>query len=159
VRPGRSAPGPARTNGNRPQQTNGQQQGAPQPNGNAQHSALDVAPWQQNPPLDHDLMRARKILGPKWEKSIQWNVPLSSLVKSLMDWLYASLEANSDIGLDPREGAIEIEAKIGTLVDSNTGERMVLPVMNAVVLDPRTTERYQFESQMFEVCIVFPSSL
>ncbi|SMY24385.1 unnamed protein product [Zymoseptoria tritici ST99CH_1A5] len=146
--PSKSAATSARTNGDPPLQTNGQQVSPPL-SGNLQ-AALDVLPWQQNPPLDHDLMRARKVLGPKWEKSINWNVPLSSLVKSLMDWTFQSLDANSDIGLDPREGAIEIEAKIGTLVDENTGERMVLPVRNAVVLAPGTENRYQFESQMLE---------
>lgn len=77
------------------------------------------------------------------------NVPITSLVKQVMDWLYVSLDANQDIGLHPREGAIEIEAKIGTLIDRDTGERMRLPVTSATVLDPRN-DRFQFESRMQE---------
>lgn len=77
------------------------------------------------------------------------NVPITSLVKQVMDWLYVSLDLNADIGLHPREGAIEIEAKIGTLIDKDTGDRIRLPVTSAAVLDPRN-DKFQFESQMLE---------
>lgn len=112
----------------------------PQSNGSGAH----------NLPLDNDLIRARRILDPNWEKSMDGKVPITSLVKQVMDWLYVSLENNSDIGLNPRQGAIEIEAKIGTLIDKQTGDRMQLPVTSATVLNPRFDDRFQFESQMLE---------
>lgn len=80
---------------------------------------------------------------------MEGHVPITSLVKQVMDWLYVNLDQNADIGLHPRQGAIEIEAKIGTLIDKTTGDRMALPVTSAAVLDPRI-DRYQFESQMLE---------
>ncbi|CZT18511.1 uncharacterized protein RCC_04356 [Ramularia collo-cygni] len=101
-------------------------------------------------PLDNDLILARRVLDPNWERSMDGKVPITSLVKQVMDWLYVNLSENADIGLDPREGAIEIEAKIGTLIDKQTGDRMALPVTSATVLDPRVNERFQFESQMLE---------
>jgi hypothetical protein len=81
---------------------------------------------------------------------MEGHVPITSLVKKVMDWLYMSLSANADIGLNPREGAIEIEAKIGTLVDGDNRDRLALPVTSATVLDQRTSERTRFESQMLE---------
>lgn len=111
-----------------------------QSNGNVLHDG----------PLDNDLIRARRILDPGWERSMDGNVPITSLVKQVMDWLYVSLDTNADIGLDPREGAIEIEAKIGTLIDKDTGDRMSLPITSATVLETRSNGTYQFESQMLE---------
>ncbi|KAK4508623.1 hypothetical protein PRZ48_002362 [Zasmidium cellare] len=114
------------------------------PNGNQ----AKIPPWQQHPPLDDDLIHARRVLGP-WEKSMRWNVPNPSFNRAVADWLYAQLKANADIGTDPREGTIEIEAKIGTLIDDN-GRRCELPVMNACVIHPNAARRFRFESEMNE---------
>lgn len=117
--------------------------GAPQTNG---------APPQgpQDQPLDEDLMLARSILGP-WEKSIKWNVPTPSLLKLIQDWFWQQLEANADIGNDPRTGAIEIEAKIGTLVRSGEHDRARMDAMNMHIINPTLNKNFRFESRMEEV--------
>lgn len=133
--------GVARTPQPQPQpqpQQNGHQM--PQPNGNGPHNAL----------LDNDLIRARRILDPNWERSMEGHVPITSLVKQVMDWLYVSLDENSDIGLNAREGAIEIEAKIGTLIEKKTGARVSLPITSATVIHPQFNDKLQFESQMLQ---------
>lgn len=125
---------------------------ASQPNGTAIPAQAngDVAPWQRDPPLDDDLIHARRVLG-RWEKSFRWNVPNPAFNRAVADWLYAQLKANDDIGTDPREGVIEIEAKIGTLIDEGTGRRCELPVQNCCVINPAAARRLRFESEMNEV--------
>ncbi|KAF2171937.1 hypothetical protein M409DRAFT_63472 [Zasmidium cellare ATCC 36951] len=127
----------------------------PQPNGvsnarppQANGNQANIPPWQQNPPLDDDLIHARRVLG-RWEKSLKWNVPNPSFNRAVADWLYEQLKNNVDIGTDPQEGTIEIEAKIGTLIDDN-GRRCELPVMNACVIHPAAARRFRFESEMNE---------
>ncbi|CAK3894176.1 mRNA-capping enzyme subunit beta [Lecanosticta acicola] len=150
----------------RPQpQTNGGFNGAntglpsaqSQANGQAQSNmpasnpdAVHQKPWQQNPPIDNDLLNARALLG-AWEKSIKWSTPLTPFNRAITTWLWQNLDRNSDIGLDPREGIIEIEAKIGTLVDVDSGDRIQMPVQNACVIAPAYNRRMRFESEMNEI--------
>ena len=119
----------------------------------ANGTAVSLPPWRQDPPLDGDLIHARSILG-QWEKSFKWNTPIPSMVAATQDWLFSNLEACADIGNDPREGAIEIEAKIGTLVNQGgDGTRCSLPVMSATVIHPAANRNYRFESQMETVSL------
>ena len=135
----------ARPNLSQTQQTNG---GPNAPQTNANNPKLP--PWRQDPPLDGDLIHARNILG-SWEKSFRWHTPIPSMVAAAQDWLFANLEACADVGNDPREGAIEIEAKIGTLISQDDNKRCSLPVMSATVIHPAANKKYRFESQMEEV--------
>lgn len=122
----------------------------PQPNGQpVQVDGHDDQPWLQNPPLDQDLIAARRILG-GWEKTFRWNTPMPSMLREVQKWLYQTLLLNQDVGHDPLEGTIEIEAKIGTLVNTETGQRIALPVTSATVLAEKFP-RLGFESQMEEV--------
>ena len=110
-------------------------------------------PWKYDPPLDMDLIHARSILGP-WEKTFKWNTPYPDMLKFVQDWLWTKLDQLGDVGSDPREGQVEIEAKIGTLIDnnSNTEERLRLPVAHMCVIDPSYPgNRYSFRSEMREV--------
>lgn len=126
------------------QQTNGQ------PNALPQDGNTSDKPWQQQPPLDNELIQARRLLG-KWEKSLKWNTPLPPLTAAVADWLFMNLKNNADVGHDPRYGTIEIEAKIGTLIDVDSGQRCNLPVANPCVLQTSANRRYQFESRMNQV--------
>ncbi|KAM0717717.1 hypothetical protein Q7P37_007569 [Cladosporium fusiforme] len=118
------------------------------PNG-ASHTNGATAHASQDQPLDEDLMLARSILGP-WEKSIKRNVPTPSVLRLVQDWFWTTLEANADIGNDPRTGTIEIEAKIGTLVRSGEQDRARFEAMNMQILNPTSNKNFRFESRMEE---------
>jgi hypothetical protein len=92
-------------------------------------------PWLHNPPLDMDLIGARDALG-SWEKSMRWNTPYPDLLRVVQDWLWQNLEQLGDIGTNPQEGSVEIEAKIGYLIDNDTDRRLQLPVMTMCVIQP-----------------------
>ncbi|EME48666.1 hypothetical protein DOTSEDRAFT_118922 [Dothistroma septosporum NZE10] len=109
------------------QQSNGQP--PPQMNG------AGAKPWLRNPPLDDELILARQVLGLPWERSIKWVKPVSGVSRAVADWLFLNFRENADIGRDARVGAIEIEAKLGTLLNDRN-ERIRLPVRNACVLQP-----------------------
>lgn len=56
-------------------------------------------------------------------------------------------------GGDTNTPLIEIEAKIGHLIDKNTNARLRLPVMTETVMDDRDNGwRVNFKSSMTEVC-------
>lgn len=100
------------------QQTNGRPAQSRQTNGATHNTDIDGRPpWQQDPPLDYDLIRPRRILG-QWEKSFRWNTPYPSMLKEVQNWLWMELSKLGDVGVDPREGIVEIEAKFGTLLQN-----------------------------------------
>lgn len=134
------------------QQVNGQQ---PQPPVQGAPAVNNIAPWLENPPIDHDMLRMRRLLG-AWEKTIKWTTPLPSLTKAVTDWLVQQLLNCQDVAQDPKEGQIEIEAKVGRLYNQQTGQRFTLPVMNMVVVSPAYADvNCTFQSEMQEV--PFPS--
>ncbi|KAF2721809.1 mRNA triphosphatase CET1 [Polychaeton citri CBS 116435] len=106
-------------------------------------------PWRDDPPLDHDLIHARKVLGP-WEKTFRWNTPYPDMLRVVQDWLYAKISEHADVGNDPRTGAIEIEAKIGTLIDHRTNDRWQSPIASICALRPEANPQFRFESRMEE---------
>ena len=109
------------------------------------------SPWLQEPPLDNDLIISRQIFG-QWEKSVCWNQPFGDLEKAVADWFYVQLKALEDVD-NPAECVIEIEAKIGRIMQKNGNERIRLPVKSATVLEEAWTRKEtKFESQMEEVC-------
>ena len=86
-----------------------------------------------------------------WEPSILNLTPSEDLTRVLCDFIYNEVVLRDDVG----EGAVlEIEAKIGQLVDKNTNDRIRLPVMTESVVcknDPNL--RIAFESSMTEVIL------
>ena len=104
-------------------------------------------PWNYDPPLDMDLIEATKVLG-KWEKTFRWNTPYPDILKAVQDWLWQNLDQLGDVGTDAKEGTVEIEAKIGWLIDNNTDERLRLPVATMCVIQPDQGNRYSFRSEM-----------
>lgn len=124
----------------------------PPPNG-----GMDAEnPWVEDPPLDHDLINARSLLG-QWEKTFEWNEPSSSISKYVQQWLFEHLDKYKAVGHDPRQGTLEIEGKIGTLFSKATDDRMRLPVTTATVVDPAHNHQYYFESEMGPVSIPISS--
>ena len=97
-------------------------------------------------------------LGP-WERNILNMTPSDELTKLIADFLFTEVVARTDIGVAPIGGAsgpgavVEIEAKIGQLIDKNTNDRLRLPVMTESIVskdDPNI--RIVFKSSMTEVC-------
>ncbi len=95
-------------------------------------------------------------LGP-WEPSFLNIIPAEELVRIISDWLFGNV-VQSDVGVGPAGGGagggavLEIEAKIGQLIDKNTNDRLRLPVLNECVVshaDPNI--RIAFKSSMTEV--------
>ncbi|KAF2858737.1 mRNA triphosphatase CET1 [Piedraia hortae CBS 480.64] len=106
-------------------------------------------PWLDNPPLDWDIIHARQIFG-NWEKSIKWNTAYPDLDREVTDWLSFHLSNFNGIGYDPTQGAIEIEAKLGHLIDRGTNERIQFPVRNMTVLEQMWFESDRFECRLTE---------
>lgn len=122
------------------------------------HETLSIAaankankPSLETLPIDHDMLLMRKLLAGPWERSIKGSPPLASFTKAVADWFAQQLRACEGICQDPAEGQIEIEAKVGRLFDSSTGQRLKLPVANMVVLEePFATAKCTFQSEMQE---------
>ncbi|KAK2761354.1 mRNA-capping enzyme subunit beta [Arachnomyces sp. PD_36] len=94
-------------------------------------------------------------LGP-WEPSITGVIPHEEITKTICDFLFQQVVMRKDIGASPAGGAaegsgaiLEIEAKLGQIVDKHRGERLRLPVLTECVIskdDPGI--RTAFESSM-----------
>lgn len=93
-----------------------------------------------------------------WEENILNTRPSEESVKAIMDFLYREVVGRPDVGVGPAGGGsskgamMEIEAKIGQLIDKNTNERLRLPILTECVLnrdDP--VLRVNFKSSMTEV--------
>lgn len=90
-----------------------------------------------------------KLLGP-WEKSITGQKPFEQMTKVVADWLYLNVVSRDDVGeLASRGVEIEIEAKLGQLIDKDGGQRFHLPVISECVL--ADNPRVGFRSSMTEV--------
>ena len=96
-------------------------------------------------------------LGP-WEPSFLNIIPTEEMVRIVSDWLFQNVVQRLDVGVGPAGGGtdggavLEIEAKIGQLIDKNTNDRLRLPVLNECVVshtDP--SMRIAFKSSMTEV--------
>ncbi|PBP18173.1 mRNA capping enzyme, partial [Diplocarpon rosae] len=88
------------------------------------------------------------LLGP-WEPSITGVKPVEQVTKLVADFLYVNVISRGDLGeLASRGVEIEIEAKLGHIVDKETSQRYRLPVSSECVL--MTTNRVRFESSMTE---------
>ncbi|CAG8953920.1 hypothetical protein HYFRA_00010881 [Hymenoscyphus fraxineus] len=86
------------------------------------------------------------ILGP-WETSLINERPVSGMTKAVSDYLYAEVVSRDDFGeLSSRGVEIEIEAKLGQLIDKGTNQRYILPVISECVIpaNPQIT----FKSSM-----------
>lgn len=98
-----------------------------------------------------------------WEENILNTRPSEESVKAIMDFLYREVVGRPDVGVGPAGGGsskgamMEIEAKIGQLIDKNTNERLRLPILTECVLnrdDP--VLRVNFKSSMTEVATLCP---
>jgi mRNA capping enzyme, beta chain len=117
-----------------------------QPNGDAPSNGL-TALGPPEPPIG--------ILGP-WEPSITGVFPHEEITKVICDFLFQQVVIRRDIGAGAAgatatgQGAIlEVEAKLGQLVDRDRGGRLHLPVLTECVLSKEDSGiRTSFESSM-----------
>lgn len=132
-------------------QSNGQPNGMQGANGHSSHANGVHVPVAQPTLADTGP------LGP-WEPSFLNIIPTEELVRIISDWLFQNVVQRADVGVGPAGGGtgggavLEIEAKIGQLIDKNTNDRLRLPVMNECVVshsDPNI--RIAFKSSMTEV--------
>lgn len=99
-------------------------------------------------------------LGP-WEVNIKNVQPMNDMLREIGDFLYIHATRN-DIGAgDARSGTLEIEAKLGTLIDRNTNSRIATMSRTNQVIDHAITQRggIRFESFMTEVCLYMSSRI
>lgn len=96
-------------------------------------------------------------LGP-WEPSFLNIITYDEVTRRISDFLFQEVVLRDDVGAGPAGGTpgpdavLEIEAKIGHLIDKNTNDRLRLPIMTECVLDKRDPNlRIQFQSSMTEV--------
>ncbi|KAH8816567.1 putative mRNA capping nucleoside-triphosphatase [Xylogone sp. PMI_703] len=91
---------------------------------------------------------APELLG-QWEPSILGTRPTDAMTKLLADWIYLKVVSRADIGeLSSRGVEVEIEAKLGQLIDSDTNQRYHVPVQSECIL--AETGRVRFVSSMTE---------
>lgn len=107
-------------------------------------------------PNAHSMAPDSGLLGP-WEDSITNTIPSDEYIRHLSDFLYKEVVGRLDVNVGPAGGGstagavIEIEAKIGQLIDKNTNTRLRLPVTTECVInkdDPSL--RVNFKSSMTE---------
>ncbi|KAK2809236.1 hypothetical protein FQN50_004072 [Emmonsiellopsis sp. PD_5] len=94
-------------------------------------------------------------LGP-WEPSITGVIPHEEVTKMICDFLFEQVVMRKDIDAGPAGGSaqgsgavLEVEAKLGRLVDRNRGDRVRIPALTECILskeDPNI--RIGFESSM-----------
>ncbi|KAJ5734464.1 hypothetical protein N7493_003250 [Penicillium malachiteum] len=91
-----------------------------------------------------------------WEPSITGFIPYEETTKVLCDFLFQHVVMRTDVAAGPAGSAavgqgaiIEIEAKLGHVMDMDRGERLMLPVLTETVLNKDTPRfRTSFESSM-----------
>ncbi|PIG81680.1 mRNA capping nucleoside-triphosphatase [Aspergillus arachidicola] len=94
-------------------------------------------------------------LGP-WEPSIYGYIPHEEVTKTVCDFLFQHVVMRNDATAAPAgatatgQGAmIEVEAKLGQLVDMDRGERLLLPISTEGIVNKENTRlRTAFESTM-----------
>jgi hypothetical protein len=95
------------------------------------------------------------LLGP-WEPSITGLIPHEEITKVICDFLFQQVVIRRDIGAAAagaaatgRGAILEVEAKLGQLVDKDRGGRLRLPVLTECVLNKDdAVVRTSFESSM-----------
>lgn len=98
-------------------------------------------------------------LGP-WEPSITNVIPSEEITRKIMDFLFLEVVERKDVDDGPIPGVqLEIEAKLGQLIDKNTNERVRLPVLTECIFNKdHPSWRTSFRSSMTEVSLSLSKS-
>ena len=95
-----------------------------------------------------------------WEPSIINVIPYEEVTKAISDFLFSQVVLQDHVGVVSAKGVhtdaavFEIEAKIGKIIDQNTGSRLDIPVATECVLRKDSKLRTNFESSMTEVLTI-----
>ena len=104
-------------------------------------------------PLPDPHAETKAILGP-WEPTIMNSQMFDDISKSVADFLFINVLLNPDSGEIASRGInFEIEAKLGTLIDKDTRDRVSRGILNECLLEDNG--RIAFQSSMTEVSFVF----
>ncbi|KAI6713906.1 hypothetical protein JHW43_003560 [Diplocarpon mali] len=137
---------PIQAGGRGPMKVNGKPPQAKQPVHTPQTQTNGSQP--PHPATVHGKTHPSALLGP-WEASITGVKPVEQVTKLVADFLYLNVISRGDLGeLASRGVEIEIEAKLGHVIDKETSDRYRLPVSSECVL--MNTNRVRFESSMTE---------
>lgn len=119
----------------------------------APHTAAAAPPPQPAvpepvPPVDAQI--------PPWEPSITGVMPRDAMSKVVADFLFQYVVLHPAMGeMQSRKVQFEIEAKLGTLIDKSTGQRISLPCISECVLNDQGSW-LGFRSSMSEVSLSRP---
>jgi hypothetical protein len=87
-------------------------------------------------------------------------IPSEEIIRSISDYLFTEVVRRDDVSAGPAGGGpgkgavLEIEAKLGKLIDKHTNERLRLPVMSECIINSRDPSlKIEFKSSMTEVRI------
>ncbi|KAJ5980418.1 hypothetical protein N7481_007716 [Penicillium waksmanii] len=91
-----------------------------------------------------------------WEPSITGFIPHEEITHELCDFLFRHVVARNDVSTGPAGAAatgagaiIEVEAKLGHIIDQDRRERLVLPIKTEAIISKETAGfRTSFESNM-----------
>ena len=96
-------------------------------------------------------------LGP-WEPTFNNIIPSDEITRTIMDFLFVQVVSRKDVSAGPAGGLpgtaaqVEIEAKLGQLVDKNTNDRIRIPSLTECVFNKEDPSyRTTFKSSMTEV--------
>jgi hypothetical protein len=92
-----------------------------------------------------------------WEPTFTNVIPSEELTRSVMDFLFKQVVMREDADGPSASGTavLEVEAKIGQLIDRNTNERIRLPVTTECVVSPHDPSiKLAFKSSMTVVCFL-----
>jgi hypothetical protein len=99
-----------------------------------------------------------EVLGGQWEYNIINKQPQEDLSRRVADFLYNEVVNRRDMNTGPAGGGtvsgavIEIEAKLGQIIDKNTNDRIQLPVVTECIVSRGNPNlRTAFKSSMTEV--------
>lgn len=98
-----------------------------------------------------------------WEPSITGFIPHEEVTHELCDFLFRNVVARNDVGTGPAGAAavgagaiIEVEAKLGQIIDQDRRERLLLPIKTEAIISRETAGfRTSFESNMTIVSTPF----
>lgn len=122
------------------------------PEADASQSPNMNGPSTQAPPANPPQLGS---LGP-WEPSITGLIPHEEVTKLICDFLFQHVVLRNDVNAGPAGSAaggqgaiIEVEAKLGHIMDMDRGERLHLPILTETVVNRDTPRlRTSFESNM-----------
>ena len=123
-------------------------------------SPVEETPPANGPPAQHVVEPQQlKALGP-WEPSIAGYIPHEEITKIICDFLFQHVVMRNDVAAAPAgssapgQGAIiEVEGKLGHLIDMERGDRLRLPILTESILNKDNPRfRTSFESSMTLVC-------